>query len=302
MSLMLHRAGLMTVGVPADALVFSTGDYNAEWTAPVIVASTLVDADVVWRRPDGTTFTGKTPAMTEFSQIGTYWLMPSDWAAVTQLVFGASAYKDFLHTFQAGKHLSKMTTLSYFDLQRTTNLTQSIEGWVFPNSVTNLQFRQSALKGDISELQLPTQLEQLHLGDNDFEGDVTQWSLPEGLILIYLSDNSKLEGDISQWDGSRLPTSLLRLEGTKCTYGTGQAFRAITDAIWRIWFNGCNLDEADVDRVLVDLDESGIDNSVRAKVVQVHGNNDAPTATGIAAGLNLRDNKGWTVTVTGGLD
>jgi len=181
--------------------------------------------------------------------------------------------------------------LVYFSIYYT-GVTGDISSWVLPATLVNFNINNTGVTGDISSWVLPASLVNFYIYSTGVTGDISSWVLPATLVTFYVHITG-VSGDISGWV---LPDSLANLYvySTSVDYGTGGAFQGLTAALTgKVDFDSCNLTWGQVDNALVDCVTCGVNNLV----IEIAGNNAAPSAVGLAAKATL-ETRGWTVTVT----
>ena len=134
--------GGMLLGKPRDFrfTVDTTGNID-----PVFTAGTLTDADFVWTKPDGSTFTGKAPASANFDSIGEYVLRCTDWTKITGIDFyndkisGDMSKWGFLLPFLTGDFACSSTDVS-----------GDVSGWDLSNITGSFSCSSTDVSGDVS--------------------------------------------------------------------------------------------------------------------------------------------------------
>ena len=213
----------------SPALKFTTVGYSATWTPPTITAATLTDVQVKWIRPDGTSFTGKTPAMTNFSQLGNYQLRIKKWSRVTAFSFApGGASRNWLSHINLDVMFPKMTGLLSCALRDMPSLVDIVTTWKLPSSMTSIAaFLQgcTGLTGVVTGWVLPTGVTNISYflyGCTGLTGVVTGWILPTGATSIsaFLYGCTGLTGVVTGWI---LPTGATSIEAflQGCTGLTG---------------------------------------------------------------------------------
>ena len=327
------------VGGGVSSLTFTTVGYSAGWTAPSITAATLSDANVTWTRPDFTTFTGKAPAMTNFSQLGIYKCYVSDWSKVTSFSFYAGSAQSWVSRINLKTIFPKMTgllsctlrdqsalvenvtlwqlpqsmtNLSYF-LYGCTGLTGVITNWILPTGATNIDSflaKCTGLTGVITNWILPTgatDIGSFLLNCTGLTGVITNWILPTGATnlsyFLYgctgltgvfptptaltvcttyqeiIRNTTSISGDVSTWTW-RTNIANASIPSTRLTYGVGGSLQTNVKNGLTFNMNACNLTQAMVDAILVDLAIS----AATGLIINIAGSgNAAPSAAGVTA-------------------
>jgi len=276
------------IGQMDTTLYFTTAGYDPTWSAPSFAAETLADSDFVWTRPDTSTFTGKTPSITNFQQLGTYSirLLNGKWGNVTRILFLQSTPVDWIRTWNVGDLLYATTNLTFLYCFRNINLVDDIGDWTLPNGMLRLFLYSSTL----------------------VSGDIGNWILPTTLTHLYLPLTS-VSGDIAQVTGTLDAAQILRLyRVSNITYSASNSLFSSTNMFRlpttggsvdrEIRVDNNNLSSNSVDNILVDCDISGVrTNAQRLSItLNVGGASDsAPTLIGYTAKTNLIA-KGWSVT------
>lgn len=118
----------------------------------------------------------------------------------------------------------------------------------------------------------------------DFE--FTNW---EAVLLFNLFLDA-VSGDVSTW-GSLTGIATLTLSSTHIGYGSGGSL--VTFPLGAALLDNCGLSQEEVDRALSDCVDSGLSN----KVLDIGGNNSAPSSAGLADVVTLVS-RGWFITKT----
>ena len=300
-----------TITTRANALQFTVIAYNAAWTPPSITAATLSDGDVVWTRPDLTTFTGKAPAMTNFSQTGVYRCAVTNWAAVTSFSFYPGSTQSWISRLNFVEMLPAMTGLTSFTIRNIPSLVESITNLVFPSSLTSLSsflVLCSGITGNITNIVIPTgvtNLSSLFYGCTALTGTCPSPAALTGCTTYSNMLNSCLSvaGDVSTWTPWRTNITNAAMPLTRLTYGTGQSLRSNVRSPLTFSLDNCALPQADVDRILIDLNISGATGGTCA----LNTNNAAPgwgtegDPSDVAYAVADLNAKSWVVTPTGGI-
>jgi len=299
-----------TVTTRANALEFTVINYNAAWTPPSITAATLTDANVIWTRPDLTTFTGKAPAMTNFSQTGVYRCVVTNWAAVTSFSFYPGSTQSWISRLNFVTMLPSMTGLTSLVIRNIPSLVESITNLVFPSSLTSLSsflVLCSGITGNITNIVIPTGVTNLSsflYGCTTLTGTCPN---PSALTSCTTYSNMlngclSVTGDVSTWTW-RTNITNAAMPATRLTYGTGQSLRANVRSPLTFSLDNCDLLQADVGRILIDLNISGATGGTCA----LNTNNDAPdwgtegSPSDVAYAVADLYAKSWVVTPTGGV-
>ena len=285
----------------SPALKFTTVGYSATWTPPTITAATLTDVQVKWIRPDGTSFTGKTPAMTNFSQLGNYQLRIKKWSRVTAFSFApGGASRNWLSHINLDVMFPKMTGLLSCALRDMPSLVDIVTTWKLPSSMTSIAaFLQgcTGLTGVVTGWVLPTGVTNISYFLYGCTGLTGVFPTPAALSVCtsyqdIIKNNLLITGDVSTWTWR---TNIINaaMSNTRLTYGTGQSLRTNVKNVLVFSMATCNLTQSMVDAVLVDLDTS----AATGLVITLNGTGNAvPSAAGLAAKANILA-KGGTVTV-----
>jgi len=122
------------------------------------VTATFLDAEAVWRKPDGSRFTGKTPSSTLFDVTGEYTFV-----------------------FPRG-----MTVFAFSnDL-----VSGDISGWILPDTLESIYLHLTSLSGDISGLLLPDSLNYFNVRSTSISGDISKWTIPPSMEFLYCHESS----------------------------------------------------------------------------------------------------------------
>jgi len=328
------------VGVSRSYLLtFTTVAYNAAWTAPSITAATLLDANVTWVAPDGTAVTGKTPAMTSFSQTGKYRCKVTDWSKVTSFRFYPGSTQSWVSLINLDVMFPLMTGLLTCNIQGMPSLISDITNWIVPSTMTSLLYylkNCSGLVGDISAHRMPvgvTSAVELHFNNPLITGNISNYLISAVLdnatdafrVCTQLSgifngptaqsvcrlydrifrDNVLVSSDVSTWIWKTTITSAL-IANTRFTYGTGQALRSNVRNGLAFGLDNCALPASDVGRVLIDINMSGatgVGGSIALNsnnIAPVWGTEAAPSDVAYAVADLIYKN--WSsIAVTGGI-
>ena len=222
-------------------------------------------------------------------------LQANDNSALRENISGwtlpASLVSFSAHGTQVSGDISGWTlpaSLENFYVQ-STQVSGDISGWTLPASLVYFYVNSTQVSGDISGWTLPASLVSFSAHGTQVSGDISGWTLPASLVT-FSAYSTQVSGDISGWT---LPASLVTfyVHSTQVDYGTGAALASTGAAASKNYrFSYIAATQAEVDRMLVDLDASG-----RAGPATFHykGGNAAPSATGAAAWASLAG-KGWT--------
>jgi len=137
---------------------------------------------------------------------------------------------------------------------------------------------------------------KIDIHSDKVSGDISGWTLPSSLVGFFVSGTS-VSGDISGWT---LPSSLVNfyVNNTSVSYNRAVGvFAGITNNLNKIDFDNCSLIQTQVDNILANCVASGIDNSVRAKTLDVGDSNAAPSGIGFM-NKKILESRGWTVKIT----
>lgn len=282
------------------SFTFTTVAYNASWQPPVVTGASLANGDVVWTKPDASTFTGKAPAITNFSQVGTYTCEISDKTKITGFSFAQSATRNFVSDTNFGAVVGDMSSLTTLSWRRQAALAITVEEWVLPVSITTLSNsfgNCSSITGNIPDFSMLTNLESL-------SGTFSSCSSMSGavaanmgvhedvLALIGLGNcitGSGLTADLSTWDLATFTS--LTLESVNLSYGTGGALVSLAAEGSYFYLVSCQLTQADIDRILSDC----VDSNDTWGELYLTGNT-APSAAGLADKATL-EGRDWYIEV-----
>ena len=295
-----------------DDLTFTTVGYNAAWTPPSIIAALLADANVTWRKPDGTTFTGKAPAMTNFSQTGQYRCHVTDWSKATALGFAPGAPQSFVSLINFDVMLPYMTGLNTLTFRDMSSFSGDVTNWVFPTSLTTLPallYNCVNAVGNITGWQIPVGVTDLNYsltGNSYLTGTLPNLSLCASTsyeVICYNSPN--ISGDLSTWT-MRTNITRFRFHYSRLTYGTGGALRSNVRNGLIFSMDNYLLSSAAVGRILIDINMSGATGVGGS--INVNTNDGAPdwgteaSPSDVAYAVADLIYKNWTsITVTGGI-
>lgn len=216
----------------------------------------------------------------------------SDVSALTQI----SINNDTVTGFSEAS-LPLLTSLTLLNLGSNAGFAEDLSGWSFPASLQELYFSFTGASGDIGAgWTLPASLTILKLNSSSVSGDISAWgTLPTGLIELSV-DQASMTGDVS---ALVLPSTLAVLAintlpsgGTPFGYSTNGCFTGCPNGVI-IYLRGCLLTETEVDQALADCVTSG----ATGGSITLHGNNSAPSATGLTDKTTL-EGRGWSVSVT----
>ena len=331
----IYRTNGTTIGVTPDIFIslahnswysFFTGSVSVtNWVISFSVQSiipgrqnvtveapALLDSQIIWTRPDGTVFTGKTPASAQFTLTGAYTLWALDQAKV--LGFNPTDFYSMrlnINTMTWPDHLLSFNILSAFlqgDLDTvvfpatlttlassyaSSTLTGVLENIALPPALETLAFYHMpiTITGDITSVVWPTTITKIDLrATTQFVGDISTLVLPAGARTLWLGSTS-VTGDLTS------ATNLQNLTSVDLSYTsvTGDLSTIVWSAdIEAIVLTSLALTNTEVDDFLVALETNHL---AAAGTLFIAGTNAVPTATGLTARTNLIA-AGWTITVS----
>ncbi len=254
------------------------------------VVTVTASPDIVWLWPDNsTTSTGATPSPT-LTGTGQYDVSVSDISKLTQIVLNNDTVTGF-----SDASLPSLTNLIRLQLNSNAGFAEDVSGWSFPASLQVILFSFTGATGDIGAgWTLPAALTILQLNSTSVSGDISAWgTLPTGLTELTVAA-AGMTGDVS---ALVLPGTLAVLgintlpSGGTFGYSTNGCFTGCPNGI-AISLRGCLLTETEVDQALADCVTSG----ATGGSITLHGNNSAPSATGLTDKTTL-EGRGWSVSV-----
>lgn len=132
---------------------------------------------------------------------------------------------------------------------------------------------------------------RLDIHDDKVSGDISSWILPSSMLYFYVYGTSVF-GDISSGSLSDSLRYLLIYDTSVSYDSSAGAFTGVTNSLFRINFDNCNLTQIQVDNVLADLVASNIE----GKTLDIGDNNASPSWTGWENRAILGA-RGWTVKI-----
>jgi len=267
------------VGVSKSVLItFTEINYNAAWTPPTITGTLLSDANVVWVNPSGSTFTGKAPAMTNFSATGKY-RCKVDLTKVTAFSFFPGTNQNWLSTMNIVEFLPLMTGLLSFVVRSITSLTTDITSLVLPSSMTSLDrfFQACGVTGNISNLVVPPSVVSFMSflsSASSITGTIPYLLRTTCNVYQFIGYNTTtLNADLSTWVW-KINIVNVEFPNTRFTYGTGGSLRINVKNGLIFSLDNCALPAVDVGRVLIDINMSGATGV--GGTISLNNNNAAP--------------------------